>query len=104
MYEEAFRTAGFSSWKIEPFLIPPDSEDRRGEGFWDEYVAAPSAMHIICRKQEPQVGCESRVRACAPVPPAGEGPAWVVWATVVGTRICGGERGRFDASDGGSGR
>lgn len=50
VYEEAFRTAGFSSWKIEPFLIPPDSEHKRGEGFWDEYVGAPSAVHIICQK------------------------------------------------------
>jgi SAM-dependent methyltransferase len=50
VYEEAFRTAGFRSWKIEPFLVPPDSERERGEGFWDEYVAAPSAMHITCRK------------------------------------------------------
>lgn len=46
VYEEAFRTAGFSSWKIEPFLVPPGSEVKRGEGFWDEYVAAPSAVHI----------------------------------------------------------
>jgi len=22
----------------------------RGEGFWDEYVAAPPAMHVICQK------------------------------------------------------
>jgi hypothetical protein len=49
VYEEAFRTAGFSACTIEPFLIPPDSESKRGEGFWDEYIAAPSAMHIICR-------------------------------------------------------
>lgn len=49
-YEEAFRTAGFRSCTIEPFLIPPDAENRRGEGFWDEYIAAPSAMHVICRK------------------------------------------------------
>jgi ubiquinone/menaquinone biosynthesis C-methylase UbiE len=49
-YEEAFRTAGFRSCTIEPFLIPPDAENRRGEGFWDEYIAAPSAMHIICRR------------------------------------------------------
>lgn len=50
VYEEAFRTAGFRSCTIEPFLIPPDSDEKRGEGFWDEYVAAPSAMHIICHK------------------------------------------------------
>ena len=50
VYEEAFRTAGFRSCAIEPFLIPPDSDQKRGEGFWDEYVAAPSAMHVICRK------------------------------------------------------
>lgn len=49
-YEEAFRTAGFSACTIEPFLIPPDAENERGEGFWDEYLAAPSAVHIICRK------------------------------------------------------
>jgi hypothetical protein len=41
---------GFSSWKIEPFLIPPDSGQTRGEGFWDEYIAEPSAMHITCVK------------------------------------------------------
>jgi SAM-dependent methyltransferase len=49
-YEEAFRAAGFSSWTIEPFLIPPDSDRTRGEGFWDEYLAAPSAMHITCHR------------------------------------------------------
>jgi hypothetical protein len=49
-YEEAFRVAGFSSWKIAPFLIPPHSDQTRGEGFWDEYIAAPSAMHITCHK------------------------------------------------------
>jgi hypothetical protein len=32
------------------FLIPAESEHERGEGFWDEYIAAPSAMHIICQK------------------------------------------------------
>jgi toxoflavin synthase len=49
-YEEAFRTVGFRAWKAEPFLIPPDSEQRRGKGFWDEYLRAPSAVHIICEK------------------------------------------------------
>lgn len=49
-YEEAFRTVGFRSWKIEPYLIPPDSEHRYGEGFWDEYIALPSVVHIICQK------------------------------------------------------
>lgn len=49
-YEAAFRTAGFRACTIEPFLIPPDSDEKRGEGFWDEYAAAPSAMHIICQK------------------------------------------------------
>jgi toxoflavin synthase len=49
-YEEAFRTVGFRSWRIEPYLIPPDSEQRYGEGFWDEYVAVPSVVHIICQK------------------------------------------------------
>ena len=49
-YEEAFRTVGFRSCRIEPFLIPPDAEHQRGEGFWDEYIAAPSGMHVICRK------------------------------------------------------
>jgi hypothetical protein len=47
VYEEAFRTAGFNSCTIEPFLVPPDSDATRGAGFWDEYLAAPSAMHII---------------------------------------------------------
>jgi toxoflavin synthase len=50
VYEEACRTAGFRSSKIEPFLIPAKSEHERGEGFWDEYIAGPSAMHIICQK------------------------------------------------------
>jgi SAM-dependent methyltransferase len=49
-YEEAFRPAGFRSWKIEPFLIHPDSEHTRGAGFWDEYLAKPSGMHITCSK------------------------------------------------------
>lgn len=50
VYEASFRTAGFRSCTIEPFLVPPDSDRTRGGGFWDEYVAAPSAMHIICEK------------------------------------------------------
>lgn len=50
VYEEAGRAAGFRSCRIEPFLIPRESEHQRGEGFWDEHVAAPSAMHVICQK------------------------------------------------------
>jgi SAM-dependent methyltransferase len=49
-YEEAFRAVGFRSWQIEPFLIPPDSHRTRGEGFWDDYLARPSGMHITCQK------------------------------------------------------
>jgi ubiquinone/menaquinone biosynthesis C-methylase UbiE len=49
-YEEAFRTVGFRSWKIEPYLIPPESEHKYGEGFWDEYIARPSGLHITCQK------------------------------------------------------
>lgn len=49
-YEEAFRTAGFRACAIEPFLVPPGSEHEREDSFWDEYLAAPSAMHVICRK------------------------------------------------------
>lgn len=49
-YEESFRAAGFRSCTIDPFLIPPDSRHGRGEGFWNEYAAAPCAMHIICHK------------------------------------------------------
>jgi SAM-dependent methyltransferase len=49
-YAEAFRTAGFGECAIEPFLVPPDSDEKRGAGFWDEYLAAPSAMHVIGRK------------------------------------------------------
>lgn len=49
-YEEAFRTVGFRSWKIEPYLIPPGSERKYGEGFWDEYIATPSVIHITCQK------------------------------------------------------
>jgi SAM-dependent methyltransferase len=49
-YEDAFRTVGFRSWTMEPFLIPPDSDQTRGPGFWDEYAALPSGIHIICRK------------------------------------------------------
>lgn len=49
-YEEVFRTVGFYSWKIEPYLISPDLERKYGEGFWDEYIAAPSVIHFICQK------------------------------------------------------
>jgi hypothetical protein len=49
-YEEAFRTIGFRSWKIEPYLIPPELERKYGEGFWDEYIATPSGIHITCQK------------------------------------------------------
>lgn len=49
-YEEAFRTVGFRSWKIEPYLVPADSERRYGAGFWDEYAAVPSVVHITCEK------------------------------------------------------
>jgi hypothetical protein len=41
-----------SSCTIEPFLVPPYPDEKRGAGFWDEYTAAPSAMHIIGQKQE----------------------------------------------------
>jgi ubiquinone/menaquinone biosynthesis C-methylase UbiE len=50
VYEEACRTAGFRSCKIEPFLIPAESEHRRGEGFWDDFIATPSAVHITGQK------------------------------------------------------
>jgi SAM-dependent methyltransferase len=50
VYEEAGLAAGFRTCTIEPFLIPVGSEHVRGEGFWDEYIAAPSAMHVICQK------------------------------------------------------
>jgi toxoflavin synthase len=49
-YEEAFRTVGFRSWQIEPYMIPPDSERKYGAGFWDEYIATPSVIHITCQK------------------------------------------------------
>jgi ubiquinone/menaquinone biosynthesis C-methylase UbiE len=49
-YEEAFAAVGFRSWSVEPFLVPPDSDPTRGEGFWDEYVARPSGLHITCHK------------------------------------------------------
>jgi 2-polyprenyl-3-methyl-5-hydroxy-6-metoxy-1,4-benzoquinol methylase len=49
-YEEAFRTVGFRSWKIEPYLIPPDLVRKYNEGFWDEYIAAPSVIHFTCQK------------------------------------------------------
>ncbi len=37
---------GFRSWRTEPYLIP----QRYGEGFWDEYAAVPSVVHIVCEK------------------------------------------------------
>ena len=49
-YEEAFRTVGFRSCKIEPYLVPPDVERKYGEGFWDEYIATPSVIHFTCQK------------------------------------------------------
>jgi len=49
-YEEAFRSVGFRSWTIEPFLIPPDSDRTRVQGFWEDYLARPSGLHITCRK------------------------------------------------------
>jgi toxoflavin synthase len=49
-YQEAFRAVGFQSWQIEPFLVPPDPEHKRGEGFWAEYTDRPSGMHITCHK------------------------------------------------------
>jgi 2-polyprenyl-3-methyl-5-hydroxy-6-metoxy-1,4-benzoquinol methylase len=49
-YEEVFQTVGFRSWKVEPYLIPPDLERKYGEGFWDEYTAAPSLIHFTCQK------------------------------------------------------
>jgi SAM-dependent methyltransferase len=50
VYEEAFRTAGFRTCRTEPFLAPPDSVHERGEQFWDDYLNAPSAVHVICEK------------------------------------------------------
>ena len=49
-YEEAFRTVGFRAWKLEPYLIPPDGEGKYGEGFWDEYIAVPSVIHVTGQK------------------------------------------------------
>lgn len=49
-YEEAFRTAGFRSWSMEPYVIPPALAHAYGEGFWDAYLAAPSVVHFICQK------------------------------------------------------
>jgi SAM-dependent methyltransferase len=49
-YEEVFRTVGFRSWRIEPYQLPPEAERTFGEGFWNEFIAAPSALHITCRK------------------------------------------------------
>jgi SAM-dependent methyltransferase len=49
-YEEAFWTVGFRAWKIEPYVIPPDLARKYGEGFWDEYIATPAAVHFICYK------------------------------------------------------
>ncbi|HEX6746973.1 MAG TPA: class I SAM-dependent methyltransferase [Longimicrobium sp.] len=49
-YEEAFRTVGFRSWKIEPYLIPPELEEKYGKGFWDDYIATPAVLNIICQK------------------------------------------------------
>ena len=49
-YEEAFRAVGFRSWKIEPYLIAPELERKYGVGFWEEYIATPSGMHITCQK------------------------------------------------------
>jgi toxoflavin synthase len=49
-YEEVFRTVGFRSWKMESYLIPPVLERKYGEGFWDEYIAAPSVIHFSCQK------------------------------------------------------
>jgi|RhiMetdeSRZDD1v2_1073273.scaffolds.fasta_scaffold09525_11 toxoflavin synthase len=50
IYEEVFRTVGFRSWQLEPYLIPPDAARTYGEGFWDVYLAAPPAIQIICEK------------------------------------------------------
>jgi len=46
-YEEAFRAAGFSSWRREPWVVPPELEQRWPPGFWDEYSAALSLAHFI---------------------------------------------------------
>jgi len=50
IYEDVFRTVGFRSWKMESYLIPPVLERKYGEGFWDEYIAAPSVIHFSCQK------------------------------------------------------
>jgi len=49
-HEEVFRAVGFHSWKKEAFLIPPVLERKYEAGFWDEYIAAPSVVHVSCQK------------------------------------------------------
>ena len=49
-YEDAFRTVGFRSWKIEPYLVPREVEGKYGDGFWDEYLSSPSVIHFSCQK------------------------------------------------------
>jgi hypothetical protein len=61
VYEEACRTVGFRSCKIEPFLIPAESEHERGEGFWDEYIAAPSGMRLDFHGLESDLGQQAPV-------------------------------------------
>ena len=41
---------GFRARKMEPYVIPPDLERKYGEGFWDEYIATPAAVHFTCYK------------------------------------------------------
>jgi SAM-dependent methyltransferase len=49
-YEDVFRTVGFRSWKLEPYLIPPEIARQYEEGFWDDYLSTPSVIHFSCQK------------------------------------------------------
>lgn len=49
-YEGVFRTVGFRSWKLEPFLIPTELARKYDEDFWDVYLATPSVIHFSCQK------------------------------------------------------
>ena len=49
-YEAAFRTVGFRTWQMAPYVISPALARKYGADFWDAYLATPAAVHFICHK------------------------------------------------------
>lgn len=49
-YQDVFRTVGFQSWKLEPYVISEEERLKYPPGFWGPYLAAPWVIQFTCKK------------------------------------------------------